>query len=756
MKKVININFQGRIIPIEETAFELLKQYIESLRRYFANEEGREEIINDIQDRIGELFNDCLKKGATCITDADLETVINNMGRPEDFEAADEKFTEQAYAGNASVNQGTSANQGSSTNQGSSASAGQANSDTNREKGYEPRGRLFRNEADKVLGGICSGIANYLKIDPVVVRILFVIIAFGSFGASILVYFVLWVLLPAQGLEPNIRKRLYRNPDDRMIGGVCGGIAAYFNLDVWVPRLIFAAPFLIGVIVSIFRVSWFLFDNHDFPISVFNGFGGSMLIIYVILWAVLPEARTASEKLEMKGAKIDLESIKNTVQDELQSIKGKAVKMGGEFSEKAQEWGQELKAGSRSFAKEATPIARKTGSGFIYAIGMIFKVFFFCIAGIIAFALLVSLIAVLFGSVGIYSIRGIFLEGFWENFFVWATLFLFLGIPIIAIATWIIRLIIGRRSRNHYFRYVFGALWILGLISAICLTGLIFLDYQEGRHIITEIPIQQPAGKRLLISALPENNDISESWNWVHLGGLIEEEGDSVRLENVRLNVSQSDDSGFHIKLARMSRGKSFNNATENAQRISYALKQEDSVLFVAKGFTLGENGHFRVQGVIVNVLVPVGKHIIFDESTREILNGGHSFSLNGDDEDWSNKWLNDSDWETGVDYVMTPHGLERADGKKEDRLNTDDDNDEDNQRGDTSVPAGSDHKFRYHQKTGRPEQPEKPEKPEKAEQKEKSEQAETPAHTPVKQVSFGQDDADNITSAFYHLLKSF
>ncbi|WP_315825046.1 HAAS signaling domain-containing protein [Paraflavitalea speifideaquila] len=62
MKKVININFQGRVIPIEETAFDLLKQYIDSLRRYFANEEGRDEIINDIESRIAELFSERIKR----------------------------------------------------------------------------------------------------------------------------------------------------------------------------------------------------------------------------------------------------------------------------------------------------------------------------------------------------------------------------------------------------------------------------------------------------------------------------------------------------------------------------------------------------------------------------------------------------------------------------------------------------------------------------------------------------------------------
>src|ERR687895_703144 len=96
MKKVININFQGRVVPIEESAYDILKQYIESLRRYFSNEEGRDEIINDIESRIAELMNDKVRKGATAIIDEDVQEIINSMGRVEDFEAADleEKKTE--------------------------------------------------------------------------------------------------------------------------------------------------------------------------------------------------------------------------------------------------------------------------------------------------------------------------------------------------------------------------------------------------------------------------------------------------------------------------------------------------------------------------------------------------------------------------------------------------------------------------------------------------------------------------------------
>ena len=86
MKKVININFQGRVIPIEEQAYENLKKYVDSLRNYFSKEEGKEEIINDIENRIAELFNEKTKAGASFITEEHVETIISSIGRPEQFD----------------------------------------------------------------------------------------------------------------------------------------------------------------------------------------------------------------------------------------------------------------------------------------------------------------------------------------------------------------------------------------------------------------------------------------------------------------------------------------------------------------------------------------------------------------------------------------------------------------------------------------------------------------------------------------------
>src|SRR5688572_9235135 len=193
MKKIININLSGRVIPIEDSAYESLQRYVESLRRYFANEEGRDEIINDIESRIAELMNDKVRKNNGPVSDDDMEEIIASMGRIEDFQEADSA-------------------------EGSTGAYEQA-SDTHQKGPKRMKGRLYRDANDKFLGGVCSGIANYVNMDPAVVRLLFAIITFGGFGLGFVLYILLWIILPVREMDSYVGKRLFRNPDDRIIGG---------------------------------------------------------------------------------------------------------------------------------------------------------------------------------------------------------------------------------------------------------------------------------------------------------------------------------------------------------------------------------------------------------------------------------------------------------------------------------------------------------------------------------------------------------
>jgi phage shock protein PspC (stress-responsive transcriptional regulator) len=412
MKKIININLSGRVIPIEDTAYESLQRYIESLRRYFAAEEGRDEIINDIESRIAELMNDKIKKGAAAVTEEDVEEIINAMGRIEDFEAVD-----------AAENAGTTA-EGTGTF-----------TSTTSQKRF--RGRLYRDTNDKILGGVCSGIANYVDLDPTIVRLIFAIFIFGG-GLGILAYILLWIILPKQPLENYAGKRFFRNPDDRIIGGVAGGLGAYFNVRPWTIRWIFLAPLLLNVFFGIFNGLFLAFHRDIFPNFFIGSFTGTFLLTYIILWIILPEARTTYEKMEMRGEKVDVNRIRQNVQEEMQNFKTQATQWTAEVKETAQTWTAEAKqfanTRGKTFATEVGQTVRPVGSRVGHILGVIIKAFFIFVAGSIAFGLFVGLIALIFGGgLALWPVKqnilNFMLNNSGQHIVFWGTVIFFFLIP---------------------------------------------------------------------------------------------------------------------------------------------------------------------------------------------------------------------------------------------------------------------------------------------------------------------------------------
>jgi phage shock protein PspC (stress-responsive transcriptional regulator) len=640
MKKVININFQGRVIPIEETAYDILQQYIDSLRKYFANEEGRDEIVNDIESRIAELFSERLKKGATCITDDDVNAVIASMGRPADFEQAD---AEAAMGG---------------------TTGGQRAEST-----YTPnytatpgRGRLYRNADDKIVGGVCSGLANYLGIDPIIMRILFVIF----FGALFWVYIILWIIVPSQSIQTNTTKRLYRSADDKVIGGVCGGLAAYFNINTWIPRLIFALPLIIGIVSGPFNFWWGDWDFWWGPKFVTGSLSFTLFVTYVILWIAVPVAVTASEKLEMRGERVDLNSIRDTVKEDLESLKTRAQNFGSEVKQSAQNLGERAKtygqAAGAFAANEAAPVARSAGSSIGRIIGILFKAFFLFVAGIIAISLFGVLMGLLFGGFVAFPFKDFVLDGFWQNVFAWLSLILFLGIPIIALITWLIRRIAGIRSRNHYLGYVFGSLWTIGLISFILLLGSFSRNFKTGSEKQEEVTISQPSTGKLLVDVAPNNiRYYGGDWfgvEWDEDFPVYGINQDTLMLNTVRVNIVQSRDSLFRVHKVSFSRGRNPETARQLAEKINFNITQRDSTLVLPKGFAISREEKFRNQRVLVVIEVPVGKRIQLDRS----LDSYEWFTVNfnrrrGWNVDWDD-WDRTYGWDSNIEYIMTTEGL--------------------------------------------------------------------------------------------------
>jgi len=173
MKKTFSVNLGNRVYNIDDDAYLRLKAYLDRIESYFSDDKEREDIINDIEMRLSELFSERVSSNRQVITLTDVDEAIRIMGDPH--EIAGEK--------------------------------GQAEKDSSHTR-YEKssgRRRLFRDDDNRVFGGVCSGLGYYLNMDPVILRVLFVLL-FILGGSGFLIYVILWIAVPvarttAQKLE---------------------------------------------------------------------------------------------------------------------------------------------------------------------------------------------------------------------------------------------------------------------------------------------------------------------------------------------------------------------------------------------------------------------------------------------------------------------------------------------------------------------------------------------------------------------------
>ena len=172
MKKNINVNISGLLFNIDEDAFATLQNYLDRLKHYFGNNESGNEIISDIESRISEMFQERLSESKGVITIEDVREIIKIMGEPGEIEDEAEFETpnnnqKQQY---------------------------QSSSQTNYSSSYSGKRKLYRDPDDKVIGGVASGLSYYFGISPIWIRLVF--IALTMIGMSVLVYIILWIVIP--------------------------------------------------------------------------------------------------------------------------------------------------------------------------------------------------------------------------------------------------------------------------------------------------------------------------------------------------------------------------------------------------------------------------------------------------------------------------------------------------------------------------------------------------------------------------------
>ncbi|MEP6685122.1 MAG: PspC domain-containing protein [Parafilimonas sp.] len=634
MKKVININFQGRVVPIEESAYEILKRYIESLTQFFANEEGRDEIINDIESRVGELFGEQLKKGSACITDADVQTIINSMGRPEDFEAEESNLQGQlgskSYAG-----QRESSSEQTYTN----TSAGRTE-------------RLFRDENHKLIGGVCAGLANHFGVDLLVVRVLFVLFTL-AFGFGFVVYLILWVAIPSTASTTigSVRKRLFRDPENKLIGGVCGGLASYFGVNVWIPRILFLIPFLS------FVTSWNHWGVFDFPNFLNLSFSPGASLVYIILWLIIPEALSTSDKLEMKGEKVNLNSIKNTIQKDMEGFGERAKEFGKEVGEKASKLGTEIGQKGKQFGTEATYVVRKSGTSLGDVIAMIFKIIGYFIAAVVLIAVVTTLFGIGIAVTGLLPYKPYFINDGWQNILAWGAYIFFIWVPVIGIITWIIRKIAKIKRNSTAMRFSFIAMWILGWFCFIGLIASVVNDVSyHNSPVENRIPLNNSGVNKLQVKYINSDRYYFNN-SFFHFEPFASVDEDTIFIENIHLRILKSENDSFRVTMLKLAYGSSKDMAEHRAQNINFNITQKDSLLMLDRGIPVTKDEKFRNQSVYVTIYVPIGKRIFVNND----IGWGNDFRLgfHNDVDNWNWRSNNEGyDWSNNTEYIMTDDGL--------------------------------------------------------------------------------------------------
>ncbi|UYQ92817.1 PspC domain-containing protein [Chitinophaga horti] len=431
MKKIININLSSRLIPIEDSAYEILRQYLDSLKRYFSQEDGADEIVSDIESRIAEIFQDKMRKGAHCITDVDVQEVKASMGTPEQFDE-----DTKANTGNDSAKQ--------------------------TQPGADP----------------------YMFARP--------------------------------------RKRFYRDPEAKVLGGVCGGLGAYFNIDPLVFRIVFA-------------------------LLAIGGFGTG-IVVYFIIWIATPEAFTAAEKLEMRGERVDVNNIKNTVQEEMNAFKSRMEGMGNDFKNFSQGRGKQF--------------GRETGNavnGFLIGLRNILvyvtKGIFIFFAVVVLLAIVSSLVVFAFFTKALLLKELIFAEGI-QSFLFWPTVVLLIGVPIVSLVIFLLRKVTGIKQANKYAGMTLGFMWILGVIFCIWLVSAVVSDFSVGPVSSGKetFYLKQPSNNKLILRAEEDlvGVDISHVFNSV-----LRVADDTAIVNGIHIRLVKSETPDFQVTVEKLSRGGS-------------------------------------------------------------------------------------------------------------------------------------------------------------------------------------------------------
>ncbi len=484
MNKTVNINIGGLFFHIDEDAYQKLSRYFDAIKRSLSNSSGKDEIMKDIEMRVAELLTEKQKSDKHVINNKDVDEVIVVMGQPEDYRIDDDSTETKS----------------------------------------EP----------------------YYNI-------------------------------------PN-RKKLYRDKDRGLIGGVCTGLGHYFGVEaVWIKII--------------------------FLLLAFTSFG---IIAYIILWIATPKAITTSEKLEMTGEPVTISNIEKKVREEFENVSNKFKNANYD------EMGNQVKSGAERVANGLGDVIMKVFGAFAKVLGAIILVFSaMSLAGIF-----IGLFT--FGTTS-------FIDAPWQRYVdavnytdvpLWAfglLAFLAIGIPLFFFLLLGLKLLVtNMKSLGAAAKYSLLAIWIFA-VGALVVIGIKQSTESafEGKTVQKEVINIQPTDT-LQIKFV--SNDFFSKNVYEHEDFVFTQDSaknEVIYSNQIRFEIKSTDKAQAYLQIEKLADGKSFKEANERAEKIKYGFKVVGNQLLLDNFLLTEMASKYRNQHVELYLYLPKGTVFVADETVQ-------------------------------------------------------------------------------------------------------------------------------------------
>jgi phage shock protein PspC (stress-responsive transcriptional regulator) len=492
MNKTVNINLAGVFFHIDEDAYLKLQRYLEAIRRSFTDSQGRNEIIADIEARIAELFNERVQNEKQVVSIKEVEEVITIMGQPEDYMVDDEIFEDEpkrTYT---------------------EAGAGR---------------KLYRDTENAYIGGVSAGLSHYFGIDPLWIRLIWVLLFFGA---------------------------------------------------------------------------------------------GTGVLIYILLWILMPAAETTAEKLAMSGKPVNITNIEEKVKEGFSNVKESLDEVTDKIkSGDYNKTGDKIKSSSRSFFD---------------ALGNVILFFFKIIAKFIGIILMIvgasTLIGLVVGllSIGvadIFHFPGIDFADVVNStdlpIWVVSLLVLFaVGIPFFYIFILGLKILVENiKTPNRYANFSLFGLWLASIITLSVFAAKEVTEYARDASVTNRQEIAIATSDTIFVKM--RGHEMASSY--IHRDydfDIIYDENDNKMLysSNVRLIFRSTKDSLASVNVEKNARGNTYQNAKTRAADINYNYAFANNELLLDGYFLTDASNKFRDQEVEVTVYLPEGSVIKVDNNT--------------------------------------------------------------------------------------------------------------------------------------------